>query len=78
MLQECYNDRELSCQLRNLIRESGHNVSSFAKDIGYPESTIRALCDPRKPFNPKTKTLVFIAKELDVTVSDLLRVNERD
>lgn len=78
MLQEYYNDKELSEQLRQLIRDNGHNMSSFAEEIGFPESTIRGLCDPRKPFNPQTKTLVTIAVALNVPVSRLLKTEENE
>lgn len=77
MLQNDYNDEYLSVQLRNLIMDAGHNMSSFAKEAGLPESTIRNLCDIRTPFNPNAKTLVKMAAVLDRPISDILNSNCR-
>lgn len=71
MLQEYYNEKETSRNFKRLLTEAGHNNSSLAEAVGVSEGTIRNLCNENKPFNPPTKTIVAIARELGVPTTKI-------
>lgn len=72
MLQGYYNHEKSSLNLEKLIKEAGHNNTSFAEAIGVSEGAVRKLVNPKLQFNPKTETLSAIADELGVEISELL------
>lgn len=76
MLQKYYNHKESSRQLARLIKENGHNNSTFAKAVGISEGGVRKLLDEYAPFNPKTETLISMADVLGVSMTDLIVYEE--
>ncbi len=62
---------ELSERLRELIDESGHNVSQIAKLAGLSGGGVSFILSGKHK-NPKGQTLSKLAKVLGVTVDDLL------
>lgn len=72
MLQEYYNDEELSLRLQKIIKDNKHTMTSLGKEAGVPESTVRNLCNADTSFNPNLKTLHKLSKALGVDLTEEL------